>query len=99
MIRVATGILAALAVAGCVHGSSVEQVHAGMSRQEVAALMGPAETSTSTPGRECAYYTVLKDFWSRVPWNMSDRYYVCFSDGKVETFGKADGKSDIGQSG
>ena len=99
MTRVATVIFAALALAGCVHGGSVEQVHAGMSRQQVAALRGPAEMSTSTPGRECAYYTVLKDFWSRVPWNMSDRYYVCFSDGKVETFGKADGKTDTGQSG
>jgi hypothetical protein len=93
------GLLIALSVAGCVHGSSVEQVHAGMSREQVASLMGPADLSTSTPGRECAYYTVLKDFWSRVPWNMSDRYVVCFNDGKVETFGRADGRSDARQSG
>jgi hypothetical protein len=32
---------------------------------------------------------VLKDFWSRTPWSMSDRYYVCFTDGKVDTYGKA----------
>jgi hypothetical protein len=93
------GLLSALSVAGCVHGSSLEQVHAGMSREQVTALMGPADLSTSTPGRECAYYTVLKDFWSRVPWNMSDRYVVCFSDGKVETFGRADGRSDARQTG
>jgi SmpA/OmlA family protein len=91
--------LIALSTAGCVHGSSVDQVHAGMTRDQVASLMGPADLSTSTPGRECAYYTVLKDFWSRVPWNMSDRYYVCFSDGKVETFGRADNKPDTRQSG
>ena len=30
----------------------------------------------------------LKDFWSRVPWSLSDRYYVCYDDGKVESFGK-----------
>ncbi len=99
MTRVAMGILTALTVAGCVHGGTVEQVHAGMSRDQVAALMGPADMSTSTPGRECAYYTVLKDFWSRVPWNMSDRYYVCFTDGKVDTFGRADSKSDTKGSG
>jgi SmpA/OmlA family protein len=99
MARGAMGILMALTVGACVHGSSLEQLHAGMSRSEVASLMGPADLSTSTPGRECAYYTVLKDFWSRVPWNMSDRYYVCFSDGKVETFGRADSRADTRQSG
>jgi len=95
----AMGILMAVMVGGCVHGGSVEQVHAGMSREQVGAVMGPADLSTSTPGQECAYYTVLKDFWSRVPWNMSDRYYVCFNDGKVETFGRADSRPGVRQSG
>ena len=99
MKRATLGFLVLLFLGGCVHGSSLEQVHAGMSRDQVAALMGPADISTSTPGRECAYYTVLKDFWSRVPWSMSDRYYVCFSDGKVESFGKADGRFDTRQAG
>ena len=82
-----------LALAGCVHTDSVEQIHAGMDRSQVAALMGPAETTTNTAGRECATYVVTKDFWSRVPWSMTDRYYVCFTDGKVETFGVTDQKS------
>ena len=99
MKRANLGLLIALFATGCVHGSSLEQVHAGMSREEVATVMGPADLSTSTPGQECAYYTVLKDFWSRVPWSMSDRYYVCFNDGKVETFGRADGRPDTRQSG
>jgi hypothetical protein len=30
---------------------------------------------------------------------MSDRYVVCFNDGKVETFGRADGRPDTRQSG
>ena len=34
-------------------------------------------------------YTVAKDFWSRVPWNMTDRYYICYSDGRVDTFGQS----------
>ena len=41
-------------------------------------------SSTST------YYTVLKDFWSRTPWSLSNRYYVCYDDGKVKSFGRAD---------
>ena len=83
------GLPIALALAACVHVESVEQLHAGMDRGQVAALMGPAETTSSTAGRECATYVVTKDFWSRVPWSMTDRYYVCFVDGKVDTFGKA----------
>jgi SmpA / OmlA family len=83
----------AFVVAGCVHAATVEQIHAGMDRSQVAALMGPPETTSNTAGRECATYIVTKDFWSRVPWDMTDRYYVCFTDGKVDTFGKADQKS------
>ena len=82
-------LLIALLVAGCVHGDNVERLQAGMDREQVRAVMGPPEGSTYTPDKDCAYYTVLRDFWSRTPWSMSDRYYVCFTDGKVETYGKA----------
>ena len=82
-------LLASLLLAGCVHGDSVERLQAGMDREQVRAVMGPPEASTHSPGKDCAYYTVLKDFWSRTPWSMSDRYYVCFTDGKVETYAKA----------
>ena len=82
-------LLAPLLLAGCVHGDNVERLQAGMDREQVRAVMGPPEGSTYTPGKDCAYYTVLRDFWSRTPWSMSDRYYVCFTDGKVETYGKA----------
>ena len=89
MKHAAFGLLIAFLTAGCVHGSAFEQVHAGMAREEVVALMGPAESSSNTAGGECAVYTVAKDFWSRVPWSMTDRYYVCYSDGRVQTFGLA----------
>jgi len=90
MKRATFASLIALIVAGCVHGSQMEQVRAGMNHEQVVALMGQPESSTNTPGRECAQYTVLKDFWSRVPWSMSDRYYVCYTDGRVDSFGRAD---------
>jgi len=80
---------AALLLAGCVHGDNVDRLRAGMDREQVRTVMGPPEASAHSPGKDCAYYTVLKDFWSRTPWSMSDRYYVCFTDGKVETYGKA----------
>jgi hypothetical protein len=90
MKRITFASLIALLTAGCVHGANLEQVHAGMSRNEVVALIGQPEGSTNTEGRECSQYTVLKDFWSRVPWNMSDRYYVCYTDGRVDSFGRTD---------
>ncbi len=80
----------AFLVAGCVTGSNLEQVHAGMTHEQVVSIMGEPESSMHTPGRECAVYSVLKDFWSRVPWEMSNRYYVCYTDGKVDYFGRAD---------
>jgi hypothetical protein len=80
----------ALFATACVHAATVDQIHAGMDRSQVVALIGPPETSSNTAGRECAVYTVTKDFWSRVPWSMTDRYVICYTDGKVETFGKAD---------
>ena len=89
MKRAALTLLSALMATGCVHNSSLEQVHPGMSREEVSSVMGPPDGIAAEPGRECAYYTVLKDFMSRTPWSMSDRYYVCYASGKVDTFGKA----------
>ena len=94
MKRAALGVLSALVAAGCVHNENLERVQAGMSRDEVASIMGPPEGSVNEPGRECAYYTVLKDFMSRTPWSLSDRYYVCYASGKVDTFGKVDEHSD-----
>ena len=87
----ATGltILLLLAASACVQGSNVDQVRSGMTPEQVAAIMGPFDGTTNEPGRRCDFYTVLKDFWSRVPWSMSDRYYICYSDGKVDTFGRA----------
>lgn len=82
-------LLASLLLAGCVHGDNVERLQAGMDREQVRAVMGPPEGSAHSPGKDCTYYTVLRDFWSRTPWSMSDRYYVCFTDGKVDTYGKA----------
>ena len=78
-------------LAGCaVAAKNIDRVQAGMNREQVRAVMGPPDTVAHSPGKECAYYSLLKDFWSRVPWSLSDRYYVCFDDGKVESFGKVD---------
>ncbi len=92
MKRATLALLVAVATVtgGCVHNSRLEKVHAGMSQDEVIAVMGQPESSTHSPGRSCSVYTVAKDFWSRTPWSVSDRYYICYTDGKVDTFGRAD---------
>lgn len=77
-------------LAGCVTASTLEGVRAGMSPDQVQAILGEPEAVTHAPGRQCSYYTVLKDFWNRTPWSLSNRYYVCYDDGKVQSFGRAD---------
>ncbi|MFI5000753.1 MAG: hypothetical protein ACHQK9_12810 [Reyranellales bacterium] len=91
MKRAAFGLLIAGLAAGCgVPGEKFDQMHAGMNREEVVSLVGPPETSIRDSDRDCDIYRVTKDFWSRVPWDMSWRYQVCFSDGKVQSFGRTD---------
>ena len=87
---VAIGSVLACLLAGCgsAPAENLEQVRAGMNRDEVASLIGTPETATYAPGQECAYYTLTKDFWSRTPWTMTNRYYVCYVDGRVDTFGR-----------
>ena len=85
--------LIALLATGCAaasSGANLEQVQPGMSREQVLSIMGPPQSSTYTGDRECAVYSVMKDFWSRVPWSMTARYQVCYADGRVEHFGRID---------
>jgi SmpA / OmlA family len=78
-------------LAGCtVAARNIDHVQAGMNRNQVRPIMGQPDTVAYSPGKECAYYSLLKDFWSRVPWSVSERYYVCYDEGKVESFGKVD---------
>jgi hypothetical protein len=82
----------AIVLAGCAApAKTLDQIRPGMSRQQVQSMIGQPQAVAHSPGKECAYYTLLKDFWSRVPWSVSDRYYVCYDEGRVEAFGKVDG--------
>ncbi len=89
MRRFAFALSTAGLIAGCaVPATNMDRIQAGMSKDQVQSIMGQPVAVTHAPGKECAYYALLKDFWSRVPWSLSDRYYVCYDDGKVETYGK-----------
>jgi len=86
----AVAVAAVLPLAGCVTASTMDQLRAGMTPEQVQSVLGEPETVAHAPGQQCSYYTVLKDFWSRTPWSLSNRYYVCYDDGKVQSFGRAD---------
>jgi hypothetical protein len=92
MKRPALVLSIVMMLAGCatVPVRSIDRVQAGMNRDQVRSIMGQPDTVAQSPGTECAYYSLLKDFWSRVPWSVSDRYYVCYDEGKVASFGKVD---------
>jgi len=88
--HIALPSLAASLLAGCVTSSNLDEVRAGMSPDQVQTILGDPQTVAHAPGSQCSYYTVLKDFWSRTPWTMTNRYVVCYDDGKVKSFGRAD---------
>lgn len=90
MRRFCLVLSAASLLVGCVTASNMDEVRAGMSPDQVQAILGEPETVAHAPGSQCSYYTVLKDFWSRTPWTMTNRYVVCYDDGKVKSFGRAD---------
>ncbi|CAN5788802.1 hypothetical protein BH11PSE3_BH11PSE3_48120 [soil metagenome] len=91
MKRLALALSITTLLAGCsAPARSIDRVQAGMTPSQVQSIMGQPGTVAHSPGKECAYYSLLKDFWSRVPWSLSDQYYVCYDDGKAATFGKVD---------
>ncbi|TAJ39972.1 MAG: outer membrane protein assembly factor BamE [Reyranella sp.] len=90
MLRATLILLMANLLVGCVTASNVDEVRAGMSPDQVQTILGEPETVAHAPGSQCSYYTVLKDFWSRTPWTMTNRYVVCYDDGRVKSFGRAD---------
>jgi hypothetical protein len=85
-------LLGTAMLTGCatVPARNIDRVQAGMDRTQVQSIMGQPDTTVHSPGKECAYFSLLKDFWSRVPWSLSERYYVCYDDGKAASFGKVD---------
>jgi hypothetical protein len=91
MKRLALALSMASLAAGCAAPArNMEQIRAGMTQDQVQSVMGQPQAVAYSAGKQCAYYALLKDFWSRVPWSVSERYYVCYDQGKVETFGKVD---------
>ena len=82
-----------LLTCACVPGRELmTDIHAGMPRAEAIAKLGQPHTiqpSTTMRGAECATYDLYRPFLERrrgQPY--SDRYFVCFRDDRVVTFGR-----------
>jgi hypothetical protein len=89
IVTIAVGTAVALLLGGCqsnVQEHHVDQVRAGMTREEVQAVMGVPEAAAYAPGQDCGTYTVTKSFWRRVPWSLTERYTVCYVDNRVDHF-------------
>jgi hypothetical protein len=69
--------------------STTNQLELGMTKSEVKTLMGEPDSSAAVKGQgDCYYYSLWRDFWNRRPGNYSDRYYVCFQNGKSVAYGR-----------
>ena len=91
-MRRAAPLLLALFLAGCatnLHEEQLGQVRAGMTREEVNGVLGAPQSASFAPGQDCAHYTILKSFWRRTPWSLTERYTVCFVEGRVDTYGRS----------
>jgi len=91
MRSVAFLFLAASLLAGCatnLHEERLGEVRAGMTREEVQGVLGAPQSSSFAPGQDCAHYTILKSFWRRTPWSLTERYTVCYVEGRVDTYGR-----------
>ncbi len=68
--------------------STTNQLELGMSREQVRTIMGEPDSSAAQEKGDCYFYSMWRDFWNRRPGNYSDRYYTCFQQGKLVTYGR-----------
>ncbi len=80
----------ALVLSACANPrSTTNQLELGMTKDQVRTIMGESDSSAAVKGQgECSYYSMWRDFWNRRPGDYSDRYYVCFQNGKAVTYGR-----------
>ena len=76
------------AAAGCAaQPSATNDLRAGMTKHQVIALMGTPDSGTGDLEKECSYYNLYRNLWSRPAGHTPDRYSVCFENDAVTSFG------------
>jgi outer membrane protein assembly factor BamE (lipoprotein component of BamABCDE complex) len=83
-------LITALALSACANPrSTTNQLELGMTKDQVRAIMGEPDSSAAIKGQgDCYYYSMWRDFWNRRPGDYSDRYYACFQNKKLVTYGR-----------
>ncbi len=89
-MRKAAFLLTTILLAACAAPrSTTNDLELGMTKDQVRSIMGEPDSSAAMAGQgDCYYYSMWRDFWNRSPGNYSDRYYVCFQDGKTVSYGR-----------
>lgn len=81
-------LLLATGFTACTKGrEAFNDLHAGMSRSQVEQVLGTPDSSRLRNGEQCDLYSLWRDFWNRRPGNYSDRYFVCYDDNKIISYG------------
>jgi hypothetical protein len=83
------GICLALSLIGCAAPrESFNDLREGMTQSEVEQKLGRPDSSSLRNGEQCSVYSLWRDFWNRRPSDYSDRYFVCYTDKKVSSYGR-----------
>ena len=82
-------LLMGLALGACAAPrSQTNSLQSGMSKAQVVSILGEPDSSRLRNGDDCLMYSLWRDFWNRTPGNYSDRYYACFTAGKLSSYGR-----------
>jgi hypothetical protein len=82
-------LLMALSLGACAAPrSQTNNLQSGMSKAQVVSILGEPDSSRLRNGDDCLMYSLWRDFWNRTPGNYSDRYYACFTAGKLSSYGR-----------
>jgi hypothetical protein len=77
-----------LSLAACMPREKTLELQSGMTPSEVIGVLGQPDSKRIRRGEECFMYSMWRDFWNRRPGDYSDRYYTCFSNNRLTSFGK-----------
>lgn len=81
---------AVIALATPAHATGREEtlkLQAGMTVEQVVAILGQPDSKRLRNGEECLMYSFWRDFWNRRPGDYSDRYFACLRKGRLTDFG------------
>lgn len=73
-------LLGLLLLGGCAPWKPISKIDLGMTKAQVLAVVGKPESASGSENREYFWYIPVNKFW--------ERYYVCFVDGRVTSYGR-----------